>query len=328
MDGCILGPIELFLEWLRVTEKGSLQEEKSSLQEEPASRLFAQVHAIPSNLRGSLVAHRGFHDPKWGRARPLENTISAFKSAWKAGMKLCECDVWLSRDGELVLSHDGCLRESALFPSDPMASAPVASLALDQLRRVELLQGERVALLSEALELAHSLKCRLVVELKPCEGVGRAVAEFLQARPHLRSACEVVMSFDMGVMLEYLQTRDACNQEPPRTLEDAHRPLAMLLTTAQSSGDPEFVDLEACLEMSGDIVLQVKTWLDQGLDGIYIEWTPQLGYEHAAQLKQLCAACRAVGVWQYSGQPDCKLEAQRLKTLGVQYINTDLPTDF
>lgn len=37
----------------------------------------------------------------------MENTLPAYQAAWAAGLHLCECDVTASKDGHLVLCHDG-----------------------------------------------------------------------------------------------------------------------------------------------------------------------------------------------------------------------------
>ena len=56
-----------------------------------------QAEAGPTVL---VVAHRG------GAALAPENTLSAFENAWKIGVDMVECDVHLSKDGELVVMHD------------------------------------------------------------------------------------------------------------------------------------------------------------------------------------------------------------------------------
>ena len=61
----------------------------------------------------SYQAHRGYH------VSPLiENTLAAFQAAKKQGIKMCECDVQLSRDGVPVVFHDPSLKR--LFSSNEM----------------------------------------------------------------------------------------------------------------------------------------------------------------------------------------------------------------
>lgn len=52
-------------------------------------------------------AHRGYRPEDSG---VIENTIEAFRRARLAGAEMCECDVHLSRDGEVVIFHDADLK--------------------------------------------------------------------------------------------------------------------------------------------------------------------------------------------------------------------------
>ncbi len=60
---------------------------------------------LPSLLRPPIgFAHRG------ARAHARENTLEAFTLAVRLGATGLESDVWLTRDGEPVLDHDGVIR--------------------------------------------------------------------------------------------------------------------------------------------------------------------------------------------------------------------------
>jgi glycerophosphoryl diester phosphodiesterase len=61
---------------------------------------------LPSLRRPPIgFAHRG------ARANAPENTIEAFTLAVRLGATGLESDVWLTKDGEAVLDHDGVLRQ-------------------------------------------------------------------------------------------------------------------------------------------------------------------------------------------------------------------------
>ena len=62
-----------------------------------AATATTQVQAEPTVL---VVAHRG------GAALAPENTLAAFENALKMGVDQVECDVHLSKDGELIVMHD------------------------------------------------------------------------------------------------------------------------------------------------------------------------------------------------------------------------------
>ena len=62
----------------------------------------------------NVVAHRGFHSPSDLDRRPIENSLEAYEMAWTAGVKLCECDVAVTSDGQIVLGHDADYERLAL----------------------------------------------------------------------------------------------------------------------------------------------------------------------------------------------------------------------
>ena len=73
----------------------------------------------------TAIAHRG------GSALRPENTIAAFDHAVSLGVDAIECDVHLSRDGEVVVIHDPALDRTT------GASGPVAGRTAAELARVD-----------------------------------------------------------------------------------------------------------------------------------------------------------------------------------------------
>src|SRR6185503_9901145 len=59
------------------------------------SMVIAQMLAV------EIIGHRGAaHDAP-------ENTMASFKEAWAQNADAIETDLWLSRDGKIVVMHDG-----------------------------------------------------------------------------------------------------------------------------------------------------------------------------------------------------------------------------
>jgi glycerophosphoryl diester phosphodiesterase len=76
---------------------------------------------LPSLRRPPIgFAHRG------ARANAPENTLEAFTLAVRLGATGIESDVWLTRDGEAVLDHDGVVRSG--LRRRPIASCDRAEL--------------------------------------------------------------------------------------------------------------------------------------------------------------------------------------------------------
>src|SRR5579864_8516667 len=71
------------------------------------------------------IAHRG-----GSRLRP-ENTLAAFDHAMTLGVDGLECDVHLSRDGDVVVIHDATLDRTT------DASGPVVARSVGELRQVD-----------------------------------------------------------------------------------------------------------------------------------------------------------------------------------------------
>jgi glycerophosphoryl diester phosphodiesterase len=82
------------------------------------SRLLSLTHL-------SVIAHRG-----GSKLRP-ENTLTAFDHAVALGVDGLECDVHLSRDGEVVVIHDPTLDRTT------NGSGPVAALSAAELARLD-----------------------------------------------------------------------------------------------------------------------------------------------------------------------------------------------
>jgi glycerophosphoryl diester phosphodiesterase len=97
-------------------------------------------------------AHRG------ARIDEPENTIPAFRRALLAGVRGLESDAWLSRDGEVVLVHDGTVGRGLRRRKVPVSTA--AELAEFGVPRLADLYAE----LGTAFELSIDVKDDAVVE--------------------------------------------------------------------------------------------------------------------------------------------------------------------
>ena len=86
-------------------------------------------------------AHRGY------RAMYPENTLLAFRKAIEAGCDGIELDIQLSKDGELVVTHDEDLWRTTGY------DGAVRDMTLAGLRALDAGGGERIPLLSEYFEL-------------------------------------------------------------------------------------------------------------------------------------------------------------------------------
>lgn len=175
----------------------------------------------------------------WDRSRPFEvqghrgarglrpeNTLAGIACALEIGVASIECDVALSVDDAVVLSHDGTVPSLAAQP--PAAPIPVARLLLAELRRVDLGDsgrpapdaveafrsepGQRMPTLGGALgllELFGATDVRLDVEIKSARHTdphwdAAHVVDRVLSEMRAYGAIErcSLRSFDVGVLRE------------------------------------------------------------------------------------------------------------------------------
>jgi len=166
------------------------------------------AHEIPRDDLVHLVAHRGFHSTKdRSDRRPIENSLEAYETAWTSGIRLCECDVAVTADDKLVLSHDTNYSRLALkVPGSSSIDRPVGELTLAQLMATPLKSGSRPPLLVDVLRSAHQIGngAQLVIEIKPGNtAASAALCRVFAAHPELLPQVAVVMSFDLFIMHEF-----------------------------------------------------------------------------------------------------------------------------
>ncbi len=145
------------------------------------------VGTLGSSHPLQVIAHRG------ARSLAPENTLAAARKAWEAGADAWELDVWMTKDGELVLVHDETLARTTNAPEIFPDRSPwrVREFTLEEIRRLdagswflrddpfgtlatgdvnpseaELYRGEKVPTLREALSLTRDLGLWVNIELK------------------------------------------------------------------------------------------------------------------------------------------------------------------
>eukprot|EP00933_Yihiella_yeosuensis_P074336 TRINITY_DN83232_c0_g1_i1.p1 TRINITY_DN83232_c0_g1~~TRINITY_DN83232_c0_g1_i1.p1 ORF type:complete len:396 (-),score=63.46 TRINITY_DN83232_c0_g1_i1:602-1789(-) len=292
------------------------------------SEMCSRMKQVPSKLRKHLVAHRGFHCTKDGSHRPIENTLPAFEQAWVAGLTYCECDVFLTSDGHLMLNHDtDTSRLSLLNPS----TRPVSSMTLADIMAFPMKNGCRLPLLSEVLHVAKVLSSssgsqakKLMIEIKSEDShVAAPLAKWYSQNQWAISVTGVVMSFNVEVMHEFARALAEYD------LRDTFTPPLMLLTTsAEEDSEPGNILIDIRRKDAKKTLLDLVHRPGSRLDGVYIEWFPGVNTIYADKLKEIVAQHDAVGVWQMAGHPDNLMDLERLLDCGVRFVNTDLPNEF
>ena len=132
-----------------------------------------------------------------------ENSLAAFEAACKAGYGI-ELDVHLSRDGQVVVIHDGDLRRVA---GDNRA---VADLTYAELQRIPLRaegsEAQYVPLLSDVLALVDG-RVPLVVEIKMDRGLDQELMRKTDALLSGYQGDYVIESFNVLALAWYRKHR-------------------------------------------------------------------------------------------------------------------------
>ncbi len=122
-----------------------------------------------------VCAHRG------ASGYAPENTMKAFRLAYRLGADACENDVHLTRDGAIVVVHD---HEVSRVSS---GHGRVEEMTLRELEALDFGEGEKIPTLEECLAFFDASGMTLNIEIKTndevydpalVEGVGRAVRKF------------------------------------------------------------------------------------------------------------------------------------------------------
>lgn len=128
--------------------------------------LLEHTKTMPRWLR---IAHRG------ASGYVPENTLASFRRAIEMGTDAIEMDAHLTRDGKVVIIHDKTLARTTTLPG------VVAEMSCDEVRQADAgvrrgdqYRGERVPLLSEALEVIPR-NVAVWVEIKALPAAGPVV---------------------------------------------------------------------------------------------------------------------------------------------------------
>lgn len=143
----------------------------------------------------AITAHRG------ASAVAPENSMAAFRAAIETGADYAELDVQRTRDGVIVVVHDGDLLRMGGDPRKvaAMTGAEIAGIDIGR-RHVPPVSGEHPPTLADVIALVRG-RMKLNVELKynvPDPGLAPAVVELLRREDFLDQA--VITSLDYAAL--------------------------------------------------------------------------------------------------------------------------------
>lgn len=154
--------------------------------------LLAASLALPLSAT-EIVGHRGAsHDAP-------ENSLSAMKEAWKQGADGAELDLWLSKDGRLVVMHDGTTKRIG------GVDKKISEQTWEELQKLDVgswksskFAGEKIPTLESIFEATPAGK-KMVLEIKCGPEILPELAKVIKASP-LYPKQLVIISFNYEVM--------------------------------------------------------------------------------------------------------------------------------
>lgn len=160
-----------------------------------ASLLLTTLPTAANAAEAEIIAHRGasYDAP--------ENTLSSIRLGWKQNADAVEIDIYLTKDGKIVLSHDPNTKRTT------GVDKPVVEQTLDEIRQLDAgrwkdarFAGEKIPTLDEVIETIPSGK-KLVIEVKCGPEVIPALKESL-ARSGKPSKSFLIIGFSHSTMVE------------------------------------------------------------------------------------------------------------------------------
>ena len=133
-----------------------------------------------------VLGHRGFS------GKFPENSLLAFKKAIEAGADGVELDVWLTKDGRVIVMHDETIDRTSDM------SGRQKDMTLEELKRADIGGGERIPTLEEVFEVLPE-NALVNVELKDRDAV-EEVAKIVKENNPERV---LISSFDIEALKEY-----------------------------------------------------------------------------------------------------------------------------
>jgi len=251
--------------------------------------LLLSFALVQTNLLAvEIIGHRG------ASADAPENTLASMKLAWDQGADAVELDLWLSKDGKLIVFHDA---DTKRFEPTPRK---ITSLTLEEARKLDVgswkgaqFKGEPIPTLESILATIPNGR-RIVLEIKDGPHIVPEFTRVLRASGVSEKQL-VVISFKYDSLLA--SKKDWPNVE--------HYFLMDYKKDAKTQAFPELKPLIARAKSGG-------------FDGLNLQFNWPITKEFTAEAK-------AAGLKLYVWTVDDVAMARRWKDAGVEGITTNKP---
>jgi len=148
---------------------------------------------LTANAQEKVIAHRGY----WDTPGSAQNSQTSLKKALELNIYGSETDIWLTKDGHLMVNHDPQRNGVTFQTSD-----------YKQCKKLKLENGERISQLKDLLKTMQKTKSKtkLIIEVKPH-------ATAMQSRAAAQLAVKEVRKYGVQDKVEYISfSIDACKE--------------------------------------------------------------------------------------------------------------------
>lgn len=110
------------------------------------------------NAQTKVIAHRGY----WKTDGSAQNSITSLSKADSIGCFGSECDVWITKDGKVMVNHDESYKNVVL-----------ETATYKEVKNLTLKNGEKMPTLQSYLKKAKKLQVQLIIEIKTHQDINR-----------------------------------------------------------------------------------------------------------------------------------------------------------
>ena len=129
-----------------------------------------------------VIAHRGY----WRAPGSAQNSLSSYQNADRVGCWGSELDLWMTKDGRVVVNHDATFK-----------GVTIQDATFEEVRKIKLDNGEVIPTLEEYLAVEKKGKSRLVIEIKTHK-------DLYQLHQCIDKTIEAVKKFKMQKDVDYI----------------------------------------------------------------------------------------------------------------------------
>jgi len=240
-----------------------------------------------------IIAHRG------ASAVAPENTEASFTLAWQMKVPAAECDIYLTRDNQVIILHDPNTKRTA---GADMKVSEVNYSELCQLDvgsfKDEKYAGEKIPLLADIIETIPA-DGKFLIEIK----CGKEVLPYLEQiinKSGKRSQI-VIIGFNIDVITE-----------AKKLMPDI--PVCWLVMTEKEKDKETGKETDKWIPHSLDLIRTAKK---HNLDGLDVHWE--------GLSKEFIQKAHRVGLKVYAWTVDDLPVARQVKRMGVDGITSNKP---